>query len=204
MKIRSHGGVSWVAMRHRRTRPRGFHRPGRSPTRRWPRHAHSRHSPRCGHYRPCHGDGSPAEIRVTAGTRRPELRLSLLNDTHVRLVKPRCRVLRKDRGSKLHFLVRVPGADPNVKVRIEAGKDTLVEGTTNAPGRFFATVPRAIREGNLRVVASVPGADAAISNPIASSTLSRPRTWRAGRCRKAVSRPAGLIARSLLHGYAIP
>ena len=94
------------------------------------------------------------------------------NDTHVRLVKPQFKVLRKDGGSKLHFVVRVPGADPNVKVRIELGKDTLVEGTTNAAGRFFATVPRPIRKGNLRVVASVPGADTAISNPIAFSTLS--------------------------------
>jgi hypothetical protein len=91
------------------------------------------------------------------------------NDTHVRLVKPMLHIQRKSNG-KLHFAVRVPGADPNVKVRIQIGKRTLVEGTTNSAGLYSITVASPIATGNLRAIASIPGADTAISNPISFST----------------------------------
>jgi hypothetical protein len=93
------------------------------------------------------------------------------NATHVRLAKPTFKLVRKDAGSKLHFAVRVPGADPNVKVRIVLGKRTLAEGMANAAGRVFATIARPIHKGNLRVIASVPGADTSISDPVPFSTL---------------------------------
>ena len=91
------------------------------------------------------------------------------NDTRVTLVKPLLHIQRKAGGTKLHFSVRVPGADANVKVRIELGSRTIADGTTNAAGRFTVTLPSPIKKGNLRAVASVPGADTAISNPIAFS-----------------------------------
>ncbi len=93
------------------------------------------------------------------------------NATHVRLAKPTFRLVRKDAGSKLHFAVRVPGADTNVKVRIVLGKQTLAEGMANSAGRVFATIARPIQKGNLRVIASVPGAETSISDPVPFSTL---------------------------------
>ena len=93
------------------------------------------------------------------------------NATHVRLAKPTFKLLRKDAGSKFHFAVRVPGADSNVKVRIVLGKRTLAEGMANSAGRVFATIARPIQKGNLRVIASVPGAETSISDPVPFSTL---------------------------------
>ena len=92
------------------------------------------------------------------------------NGTHVRLAKPLFKLVRKDDGSKLHFAVRVPGADSNVKVRIVLGKRTLAEGTANSAGRIFTTIARPIKKGNLRVIASVPGAETSISDPVVFST----------------------------------
>ena len=92
------------------------------------------------------------------------------NATHVRLAKPTFKIVRKDAGSKLHFAVRVPGADPNVKVRIVLGKQTLAEGMANSAGRVYATIARPIQKGNLRVIASVPGAETSISDPVPFST----------------------------------
>jgi hypothetical protein len=92
------------------------------------------------------------------------------NDTHVKLVKPVMHIQRKDSGSKLHFSVRVPGADPNVGVSIRLGTRTIAQGTTNAAGRFSITVASPIDKGNLRAVASVAGAETSISDPISFST----------------------------------
>jgi hypothetical protein len=92
------------------------------------------------------------------------------NDTHVRLVKPMLNVQRKHGGSRLHFAVKVPGADPNVNVRIQLGKRTIAEGKVNKAGRYSITVASPIAKGNLRAVATVGGADTAISDPISFST----------------------------------
>jgi hypothetical protein len=92
------------------------------------------------------------------------------NDTHVRLVKPMLHVQRRANGSKLHFAVRVPGADPNVDVRIQLGKRVIAEGKTNSAGRYSITLASPITKGNIRAVASVPGADTSISDPISFST----------------------------------
>lgn len=93
------------------------------------------------------------------------------NETQVKLVKPMLQIKRKDSGNKLHFAVKVPGADPNVKVSIKLGARTIAEGTTNAAGRFSITVASPINKGNLRVIASVPGAETSISDPISFSIL---------------------------------
>jgi hypothetical protein len=91
------------------------------------------------------------------------------NDTHVSLVKPMLHIQRKQGGNELHFAVRVPGADPNVNVRIQLGKRVIAEGKTNSAGRYSITVASPIAKGNLRAVASVAGADTSISAPIAFS-----------------------------------
>jgi hypothetical protein len=90
-------------------------------------------------------------------------------DTHVSLVQPRF-VLQRKAGDKLHFAVRVPGADAHVRVSIKLGTKTLASGFATTSGRFFKTVAKPSATGNLRVVASVPGADTAIS---AATPLSR-------------------------------
>ena len=84
-------------------------------------------------------------------------------DTHVVLSQPRF-VLQRKAGSKLHFSVRIPGADNHVRVAIKLGSQTLATGysTRAARSRRRSSSPHA--SGNLRVVASVPGADTAISN----------------------------------------
>ena len=92
------------------------------------------------------------------------------NDTHVRLVKPMLNIQRTHGGSRLHFAVKVPGADPNVTVRIQLGKRTIAEGQTNKAGRYSITLASPLAKGNLRAVATVGGADTAISNPITFST----------------------------------
>jgi hypothetical protein len=86
-------------------------------------------------------------------------------DTHVSLVTPIFHVQRKA-GSKLHVDVRVPGADANVKVQIRLGSRTIASGTTSKSGAFSVTIPAPIAKGNLRAVASVAGADTAISSAI--------------------------------------
>jgi hypothetical protein len=92
------------------------------------------------------------------------------NDTHVRLMKPMLSIQRKKGGSQLHFAVKVPGADPNVTVRIQLGNRTLARGQVNKAGRYSITVASPIAKGNLRAVATVGGADASVSNPISFST----------------------------------
>jgi hypothetical protein len=86
-------------------------------------------------------------------------------DTHVSLVTPVIHIQRKA-GSKLHVSVRVPGADANVKVQIRLGSRTIASGTTSSSGAFSMTIPAPITKGNLRAVASVGGADTAISSAI--------------------------------------
>ena len=83
-------------------------------------------------------------------------------DTHVSLAQPQF-VLKRKPGGKLHFAVRVPGADDHVRVAIKLGNETLVKGFVNERGRYFKTIVKPSATGNLRVVASVPGADTAIS-----------------------------------------
>ena len=83
-------------------------------------------------------------------------------DTHVSLAQPKFVLARKS-GGKLHFAVRVPGADRHVRVAIKLGDRTLAKGFANERGRFFKTIVKPSDRGNLRVVASVPGADTAIS-----------------------------------------
>ena len=103
-------------------------------------------------------------------------------------------ILRKDAGSKLHFAVRVPGADSNMKVRIVLGKRTLAEGMANSAGRVFATIARPIQKGNLRVIASVPGAETSISDPVPFSTPERDESERVARMPpgRPASTPAGV------------
>lgn len=83
-------------------------------------------------------------------------------DTRVRLAQPRF-VLQHKAGGKLHFAVRVPGADQHVRIAIMLGTKTLAKGYANHGGRFFKTIIKPATIGNLRVVAAVPGADTAIS-----------------------------------------
>jgi hypothetical protein len=84
-------------------------------------------------------------------------------DTHVNLAKPTF-VLQRKAGSKLHFSVRVPGADSHVRVAIKLGSKTLATGYSSQGGIFSKTIVKPSTTGNLRVVASVPGADTAISD----------------------------------------
>ena len=48
-------------------------------------------------------------------------------DTHVSLAQPKFVLARKP-GGKLHFAVRVPGADRHVRVAIKLGNKTLAQG----------------------------------------------------------------------------
>ena len=114
----------------------------------------------------------PAAAHYTVAAREGNATVlsATTNATHVRLAKPTFKLLRKDAGSKFHFAVRVPGADSNVKVRIVLGKRTLAEGMANSAGRVVATIARPIQKGNLRVIASVPGAETSISDPVPFST----------------------------------
>ena len=86
-------------------------------------------------------------------------------DTHVILAQPRFVLQRKSGGKLLHFSVRVPGADAHVRVAIKLGSKTLVQGYATQSGVFSKTILKPSERGNLRVVAAVPGADTAISNP---------------------------------------
>jgi hypothetical protein len=83
-------------------------------------------------------------------------------DTKVSLAQPSF-VLQRKAGGKLHFAIRVPGGDRHVRVAIKLGNETLANGFANQSGRFFKTIVKPSKTGNLRVVASVPGADTAIS-----------------------------------------
>jgi hypothetical protein len=83
-------------------------------------------------------------------------------DTHVVLSQPRF-VLQRKAGSKLHFSVRIPGGDSHVRVAIKLGSQTLATGYSSSSGTFAKTIVKPAGRGNLRVVASVPGADTAIS-----------------------------------------
>jgi hypothetical protein len=85
-------------------------------------------------------------------------------DTRVALSQPRLVVMRKP-GNKLHFAIRVPGGDQPVRVTIKLGSKTLAQGYANQTGRFFKTIVKPSEKGNLRAVASVPGADTAFSLP---------------------------------------
>jgi hypothetical protein len=84
-------------------------------------------------------------------------------DTHVALSQPHF-VLQRKAGSKLHFSVRIPGADKHVRIAIKLGSQTLATGYSTASGTFAKTIVKPHGTGNLRVVASVPGADTAVSN----------------------------------------
>ena len=84
-------------------------------------------------------------------------------DTNVVLSQPRFTLQRKP-GSKLHFSVRVPGGDDHVRVAIKLGNRVLATGYATRSGTFSKTIVRPDQRGNLRVVASVPGADTAVSN----------------------------------------
>ena len=86
-------------------------------------------------------------------------------DTHVTLAQPRFVLRRKSGGKLLHFSVRIPGADVHVRVAIKLGSKTLVQGYATQSGVFSKTILKPSERGNLRVVAAVPGADTAISNP---------------------------------------
>ena len=86
-------------------------------------------------------------------------------DTHVRLAQPRFTLKRKTGGKLLHFAVRIPGADSHVRVMIKLGSATIAKGYANVHGSFFKTIRKPEARGNLRVVAWVPGADSAISDP---------------------------------------
>jgi hypothetical protein len=90
-------------------------------------------------------------------------------DTHVALAQPRL-ILQRKPGNKLHFAIRVPGADQHVRVTIKIGAKTLAQGYANQSGRFFKTIVKPSQKGNLRAIASVPGADTAFSVP---TTLSQ-------------------------------
>jgi hypothetical protein len=85
-------------------------------------------------------------------------------DTHVALAQPRFVLQRKTGGKLLHFSVRIPGADTHVRVAIRIGTKTLVSGYATSSGTFSKTILKPAERGNLRVIASVPGADTAISN----------------------------------------
>ncbi|MDX6560349.1 MAG: hypothetical protein QOD65_163 [Gaiellales bacterium] len=85
-------------------------------------------------------------------------------DTHVVLAQPRFVLQRKTGGKLLHFSVRIPGADDHVRIAIKIGSKTLVQGYSSKAGTFAKTILKPAERGNLRVVASVPGADTAISN----------------------------------------
>jgi hypothetical protein len=86
-------------------------------------------------------------------------------DTHVSLAQPHFVLQRKTGGRLLHFSVRIPGADAHVRVAIRLGSKTLATGYATQSGVFSKTILKPSEHGNLRVVASVPGADTAISNP---------------------------------------
>ena len=58
-------------------------------------------------------------------------------DTHVVLSQPRF-VLQRKAGSKLHFSVRIPGADSHVRIAIKLGSQTLATG--------YSSVERHVRE----------------------------------------------------------
>jgi hypothetical protein len=85
-------------------------------------------------------------------------------DTHVVLARPRFVVRRKTAGKLLHFAVRVPGGDQHVRLAIKLGHETLAKGYASQHGTFSKTILKPDARGNLRVVASVPGADTAISD----------------------------------------
>ncbi len=85
-------------------------------------------------------------------------------DTHVVLAQPRFKLQRKTGGKLLHFSVRIPGADDHVRVSIKIGNRILAKGYATHSGTFSKTVLKPAERGNLRVVASVPGADTAVSN----------------------------------------
>ena len=85
-------------------------------------------------------------------------------DTKVVLSQPRFVLQRKTGGKLLHFSIRIPGADDHVRVAIKLGAKTLVTGYATHSGTFSKTILKPAGRGNLRVVASVPGADTAISN----------------------------------------
>jgi hypothetical protein len=85
-------------------------------------------------------------------------------DTNVSLAQPRF-VLQRKSGGKLHFSVRIPGADDHVRVAIRIGTKTLATGYATKSGTFSKTILKPAERGNLRVIASVPGAATAISNP---------------------------------------
>jgi hypothetical protein len=85
-------------------------------------------------------------------------------DTHVALAQPRFVLQRKTGGKLLHFSVRIPGADQHVRVAIKLGSKTIATGYSTKSGTFSKTIVKPAARGNLRVVASVPGADTAISN----------------------------------------
>jgi hypothetical protein len=86
-------------------------------------------------------------------------------DTHVSLAQPHFVLQRKSGGNLLHFSVRIPGADAHVRVAIKLGTKTLATGYATQSGVFSKTVLKPSERGNLRVIAAVPGADTAISNP---------------------------------------
>ncbi len=85
-------------------------------------------------------------------------------DTKVVLSQPRFVLQRKTGGKLLHFSIRIPGADDHVRVSIKLGARTLVTGYATHSGTFSKTILKPAERGNLRVVASVPGADTAVSN----------------------------------------
>jgi hypothetical protein len=86
-------------------------------------------------------------------------------ETRVVLSQPRFVLQRKTGGKLLHFSVRIPGADDHVRVAIKIGAKILATGYSTKSGTFSKTILKPAERGNLRVVASVPGADTAISNP---------------------------------------
>jgi hypothetical protein len=84
-------------------------------------------------------------------------------DTHVSLAQPHFVLQRKTGGKLLHFSVRIPGADEHVRISIKLGALTLAKGYATQSGVFSKTILKPSTRGNLRIVASVPGADTSVS-----------------------------------------
>ena len=85
-------------------------------------------------------------------------------DTHVALAQPRL-VLQRKPGNKLHFAIRVPGGDQHVRVTIKLGSEDARSGLCDSERPVLQDDRQALGEGELRAVASVPGADTAFSLP---------------------------------------
>ena len=93
------------------------------------------------------------------------------NDTHVRLVTPMLHVQRKDAGSKLHLACACPAPTPTPAcASARQPHDRTRHDEQRRP--LLDTMASPIAKGNLRAIATVAGADTAISNPIPFTLVS--------------------------------